>query len=101
VWKPENHRLMIYNNQYLFQWHVNRNVVRNERLTNAQKEPVGYFTFYQGKWVLVNQKLSSLKDLTEDKDIAIGTMVEISDGKKLLLSDEEGGRVVIVTMANK
>jgi hypothetical protein len=50
---------------------------------------------------LVNQKLSSLKDLTEDKPIAIGTMVEISDGKKLLLSDEEGGRVVIVTMANK
>lgn len=100
VWRPENHRLMVYNNQYIFQWHVNRNVVRNEKLTAEQKVPVGYFTFYQGKWVLVNQKLTSLKDLTEDKDIPVGTMVELTDGKRLLLSNEEGGRVVTVTIAN-
>jgi hypothetical protein len=101
VWKPENHRLMVYNNQYLFQWHVNRNIVRNEKLTAAQKVPVGYFTFFKDKWVFVNQKLTSLKDLTEDKDVPINTMVDITDGKKLLLSGEEGGRVVMITMANK
>ncbi len=101
VWKPENHRLMTYNNQYLFQWHVNRHIVRSERLSAEQKVPVGYFTFHDGKWVFVNQKLAFLKDLTEDKEVAIGTMVEITDGKKLLLSGEEGGRIVIVTMANK
>jgi hypothetical protein len=101
VWKPENHRLMVYNNQYLFGWHVNRHIVRNEKLTAEQKVPVGYFTFHQNKWVLVNQKLPSLKDLTEDKDVPIGTMVEISNGKKLLLAKEEGGRVVVITMANQ
>ncbi|SKA36354.1 Protein kinase domain-containing protein [Chitinophaga eiseniae] len=101
VWKPENHRLMVYHNQYLFQWHANRNIIRNERLTPEQKVPVGYFTFHQDKWVLVNQKLTSLKDLTEDKEIPPGTMVELTDGKKLLLSREEGGRVVVITMANK
>ena len=101
VWKPENHRLMVYHNQYLFQWHVNRNVVRNEKLSAEEKIPVGYFTFYQNKWVLVNQKLPSLKDLTEKRDIPIGTMVEITDGKRLLLSNEEGGRVVLITMANQ
>ncbi|MDR6340003.1 serine/threonine protein kinase [Filimonas zeae] len=101
VWRPENHRLMVYNNQYLFQWHVNRNVVRNEKLTAEQKVPVGYFTFYQGKWVLVNQKLDSLKDLTNDAEVPLGAMVEITDGKRLLLSKEEGGRVVLITMANK
>lgn len=101
VWKPENHRLMVYNNQYLFQWHANRNIIRNERLTAAQKTPVGYFVFHQGKWVLVNQQLTSLKDLTEDKEIPIGSMVELTDGKRLLLSREEGGRVVIITIANK
>ncbi|MDR6570018.1 helix-hairpin-helix domain-containing protein [Chitinophaga ginsengisegetis] len=101
VWKPENHRLMVYNNQYLFQWHVNRNTIRNERITAAQKVPVGYFVFHQGKWVLVNQQLTSLKDLTEDKEIPIGAMVELTDGKRLLLSREEGGRVVIITIANK
>lgn len=101
VWKPENHRLMVYSNQYLFQWHVNRNVARNEKLTVEQKVPVGYFTFHNNKWVLVNQKLTSLKDLTEDKVIGINEMVELTDGKKILLSKEDGGRVIIITMANK
>jgi serine/threonine protein kinase len=100
VWKPENHRIMVYHNQYLFQWHVNRNMTRNERLTDLQKLPVGYFTFYQDKWVFVNQTLTGLKDLTDDKEIKIGTMVELNQGKQLLLSKEDGGRVVLITMAN-
>lgn len=100
VWKPENQRLMVYNNQYLFQWHVNRSIVRNERLTADQKVPVGYFTFHNNKWVLVNQKLTSLKDLTDDKEIGLNEMVELTDGKRLLLSKEEGGRVVLISMAN-
>ncbi|MEJ7740097.1 MAG: kinase [Chitinophagaceae bacterium] len=101
VWKPEHHRLMVYNNQYLFQWHVNRNIVRNEKLTADQKLPVGYFAYHNDKWVLVNQKLTSLKDLNEDREIPVGTMVDLTEGKKLLLSAEEGGRVVMVTIANK
>ncbi len=100
-WKPENHRLMVYNNQYMFKWHANRNIIRNERIAGRDKIPVGYFTFYKDKWVFVNQKLDSLKDLTEDKEIPVGSMVEITDGKKLLLSAEKGGRVVVITMANK
>ena len=76
-------------------------VVRNEKLTTEQKVPVGYFTYHKDNWVLVNQKLNSLKDLTEDKEIPVGTMAELKDGKKFLLSNEDGGRVVIVTMANK
>jgi len=28
-------------------------------------------------------------------------MLELTDGKKILLSKEEGGRVIVVTMANK
>lgn len=101
VWKPENQRVMVYHNQYLFQWHVNRNLIRSERLTSEQKIPVGYFTFHNNNWVFVNQKLTTLKDLTEDKIIPIGTMVEISDGKKLLLDSSEGGRVVLITITNK
>ncbi|WP_159478557.1 helix-hairpin-helix domain-containing protein [Dyadobacter sp. 3J3] len=101
VWRPENHRLMVYNNQYLFQWHVNRNISRSEKLTAEQKVPVGYFTFHNNKWVLVNQKLNGLKDLTDSKEIKIGEMVELTDGKKLLLSKEDGGRLVLITMANK
>jgi len=101
VWKPENQRVMVYHNQYLFQWHVNRNLIRSERLTNEQKVPVGYFTFHNNNWVFVNQKLTTLKDLTEDKLVSVGAMVEITDGKKLLLDSSEGGRVVLITITNK
>lgn len=101
VWRPENHRLMVYHNQYLFQWHVNRNVVRNEKLSADKKIPVGYFTFHNNKWVLVNQKLNFLKDVTNDKMIGINEMVELTNGKKLLLSNEEGGRVVIISIVNR
>jgi hypothetical protein len=101
VWKPENHRLMVYNNQYLFQWHVNKNIIRNERLTTAQKVPVGYFTLHNNKWVFVNQKLTSLVDKTENIEIPIGGMLELADGKQILLSKDEGGRVMLITLANK
>ncbi|CAM3812348.1 kinase [Flavobacterium branchiophilum] len=101
VWKPENHRLMVYHNQYLFQWHVNKNIIRSEKLSNEQKIPVGYFTFIDNKWVFVNQKLTSLVDKTENKEIPIGTMLELTDGKQILLSKEPGGRVMLVTLANK
>lgn len=101
IWKPENHRLMVYNNQYLFQWHLNRNIARNEKLKPEQKIPVGYFTIHNNKWVLVNQKMTGLKDLEENKEISINEMVELTNGKKLLLSNEEGGRVVVITLANQ
>lgn len=101
VWKPENHRLMVYHNQYLFKWHVSKKVIRNESLTTIDKKPVGYFTFYQNKWVLVNQSLPNMKDLTEDKIIRVNSMVELTDGKKIMLSDEEGGRLMYITLTNK
>lgn len=101
VWKPENQRLVVYNNSTLHHWHLNRNVIRNEKLTDDQKQRVGYFSFFNGRWVLVNDNLSSLKDVTEDKEIPIGGMVDLTDGKRLLLSKEEGGRLVIISIANK
>ena len=100
VWKPENQRIVVYNNATLHQWHTNKNIIRNEKLTDKDKASVGYFAFHNGKWVLVNQKLTSLKDVTEDKEIPIGSMVEITNGKKLLFSKEDGGRVAVITIAN-
>jgi hypothetical protein len=75
-------------------------VIRNEKLTDAQKVRVGYFSYHNNKWVFVNEKLPSLKDVSDDKEVPRGSMVEITDGKKFLLSKEEGGRVAIVSIAN-
>lgn len=101
VWKPENHRLMIYHNQYLFKWHVSKKVIRNESLTAEDKKPVGYFTHHQHKWVFVNQQLPGMMDLTEQRNIPVNSMVELTNGKKILLSNEEGGRLLYITITNQ
>jgi DNA-binding helix-hairpin-helix protein with protein kinase domain len=95
---PDDYRLMVYHNQYLYPWHVNRNVSPNERLTDEQKKPVGYFVFHNDKWLLINQRLPDLEDKTENKKIPAGQAVELSDGKQILLSKEDGGRVIVVQM---
>ncbi|MEQ1554395.1 MAG: kinase [Ferruginibacter sp.] len=101
VWKLENQRIAIHHNLSLQKWHTNKNVIRNEKLSANEKESVGYFSFHNNKWVFVNQKLSNLKDVIEDKIIPIGSMVDITDGKDLVFSTEEGARRARVTIANQ
>ena len=95
---PDDYRVMVYHNQHLYLWHANRNISPNERLTAEQKRPVGSFVFHNNKWLLRNQKLNDLEDKTENRKIPIGQDVELTDGKQILLSKEEGGRLVIVQL---
>lgn len=97
---PDNYRLMVYHNQYLYQWHVNRNISPNEKLTSEQKKPVGYFVLHQGKWMLINQSLPDLEDKSESAKIPIGQAVELTNNKQILLSKEDGGRLIIVQIVN-
>ncbi|MDR1103605.1 MAG: kinase, partial [Tannerella sp.] len=93
---PDDYRLMVYHNQYLYLWHVNRNISPNEKLTDEQRKPVGYFVFHKNQWLLINQRLPDLEDKTEGKKIPAGQPVALTDGKQILLSKEDGGRLVIV-----
>ncbi|WP_440134120.1 helix-hairpin-helix domain-containing protein, partial [Chitinophaga sancti] len=72
VWKPDNLRLVVYHNATLHYWHVNRNILRNERLSNSLKERVGYFSYHNGQWLFVNERLTGAKDITRGQDIEIG-----------------------------
>ena len=89
---------MVYTDQYLYPWHVNRLIAPNEKLTPEQKKPVGYFVQHQGTWWFVNNTLLALKDITGKRDIPPGSKVELTDGLQLLLSPEEHGRLVQVQM---
>jgi serine/threonine protein kinase len=100
VFIPENQRLMVFTSQNIYQWHVNRNIFPKEGLTAEQVKPVADFHLHNGKWILINRNLPQLKDVTEDKEIPIGSSVELTDGKKILLSKEEGGRLIIVQLVN-
>lgn len=99
-WRPENERLVVCNNTTLHSWHVNRNIIRNEKLNQLDKKRVGYFAFHNNKWLFVNESLNDLKDVTNDKKINKGESIELINGNKILLSDDQGGRLVTITITN-
>jgi DNA-binding helix-hairpin-helix protein with protein kinase domain len=99
TFKPDNHRVMVYNGVRLYSWHVNRRIFPNEKLTEEQKKPVAYFQFHDGHWYLVNQTLQTMKDITDNKKaVAPGATVQLTDHRQLLLSEEEGGRLLQVQL---
>ncbi|MCO6427628.1 kinase [Nitrosomonas communis] len=99
--RPENHRLMVYTNQSLWEWHTNRNVVPNERLSDKQKKREGYFVLHNNTWYLVNDRMNELMDVTDSnhkKIIPVGSKVELTDGKRILFSRQDGGRLAVVQL---
>lgn len=100
VWKPENQRLVIYHNSTLHTWHTNKNIIRNETLKDSDKIRMGYFSFHNNKWLFINEGLNTLKDKTEDKNIPKGSTIELTNGKQILFSTEDGGRVAVISIAN-
>lgn len=99
--RPENYRLMVYDKQTLYMWHVNRFVTPNEKISDADKKPVGDFHFHNGRWILINRRDDiTFKDVDGDREIHKNEFVELTDGKKILLSKEDGGRLIIVQLVN-
>lgn len=97
---PENYRLMVYDKQTLYMWHVNRFVVANEKTSAEDKKPVGDFHFHNGQWILINRRLPDMWDKTDDKQIPVGGYVPLTEGRKILLSKKDGGRLIIVQLVN-
>ena len=98
--RPDDHRLMVWSNQSLFPWHVNRLIAPNERTTDEQKKRVGYFVYHNSIWWLVNERIDGLMVLPEKKQIAIGDKIALTDGLQFVLSTEEGGRLVVVQLVS-
>ncbi|HOZ59587.1 MAG TPA: lipopolysaccharide kinase InaA family protein [Nakamurella multipartita] len=96
--RPDNHRLMVWDGQSLFPWHVNRFVSPNEHLASAQRSRVGYFRRHAGQWVLVNENLPQMRDVRSGVDIPVGGYVLLTDGGQILLSRADGGRMLQVQL---
>ena len=100
----EDYQLMVFNGQSLNKWHVTNKVFPNEMLSPADKVRQAYFQQYNGRWLLVNEKLPSLFEIFPDGTKVLkkpGEYIELNDGTKILLSTEEGGRLVLVQMAGR
>ena len=99
-YRPEDYRLIVYNKQSLYMWHVDRFVTPNEKLRPEHRAPVADFHWHNGRWILINRKLPNLKDITERRDVPIGDAVELTEGKQILLSNRDGGRLAIVQLVH-
>jgi hypothetical protein len=99
AFRPDGHRLMVYANQSLYPWHVNRDVRPNERLRDEDKKRVGYFLYFDHAWYLINETLAGLADARTGAAIPPGGRVRLEDGAQLLMSREPGGRLFVVQMA--
>lgn len=98
VFKPENHRLMVYDKQSLYSWHCDRNITPNEKISKEDKKPVADFHFHNNKWILINRRLPDMWDKTDNKKIEPGQAVELTDNRRILLSTKNGGRLIIVQL---
>ena len=98
---PDNYRLMVYHNQHLYKWHTNRLIFPNEKLTEEQKKPMGYFVKHQGEWTLVNQNMTELYDVANKRAVPIGEHVILKDNCQILFERENGGRLAHIQMVNK
>lgn len=98
--KPDNHRLMVYRDQSLFPYHINRQLVPNERLDDKFRKRVGYFIKHHGRWILVNENMPDLSDVKSQTPIPPGAHIELIDGLQLLCSKDVGGRLFVVQMVN-
>ncbi len=101
AFRPEGHRLMVYTNQSLFQWHIDRDIAPNERLSEEQKRRVGYFVFHQNVWYLVNEGMPDLIDVQTKTPIPLGGKVALTDGAQLLTSKKPSGRLFVVQLVNQ
>ena len=104
AFQPDGSRLMVWSGQSLFKWHVYKNISPNEKLKPEDKPRVGYFQFFQGKWVLVNEKIPDMFEIKNGvrRQINPGTFVVLDDMTQVLLSEDASGgngRLAVVQLA--
>ena len=90
-WLPDG-RLVVYNGQSIFKWHI---LADNFPGEEADRTPMGYFAFVQGRWLLINQAMTSLTSPSGNL-VPPGQAVVLNEGAQIRLSQEAKGRMAIV-----
>ncbi|MGP1460840.1 MAG: helix-hairpin-helix domain-containing protein [Bacteroides sp.] len=92
----EEHWVVLYDGRPLYPWHLQHNIAPNERLPLSERKRVAFFRKQGEKWLLVNERIAELWDLSAGKPISVGAVVELYHGQRLLFSDAPEGRRCVV-----
>ncbi|MDR1315158.1 MAG: hypothetical protein LBQ12_16090 [Deltaproteobacteria bacterium] len=95
---PDASDLTAFNNRYIYRRNAYNGTGLPWPLSGERGKPVGYFSFHNGSWLFVNQTLQDLRDMSGRRPCPPGQALKLADGMKLLLSEEDGGRVALVSM---
>ncbi len=98
---PDNRMLIVNEGKELFLWHVDRFVSNNEKLKPEQLERVGYFSKDGDSWVLNNERIEFLYDLTDQKPVPCGGSIVLTENMRLSLCDEKRTYVAQVRIVNR
>jgi len=93
-WMPDG-ELVVHNDGLgIFSWHVFDDAMTGER---ADRKRLGYFSFHQGRWILINEGLDTLTS-TAGNRVPLGSAVEIKQGSRIQLSTAPHGRLAEVAL---
>jgi serine/threonine protein kinase len=98
--RPDGHRVTVFDGLSLYGWHASRFVFPNERLEPADRARLAYVQWHSGAWHLVNTGLSEMLDVARGRMVKIGDSVLLAEGAQILLSRQAGGRLIQVQISN-
>jgi serine/threonine protein kinase len=99
-WRSLNRRVMVWDGQSLFHWHVDRLISPNENLPDASKKRVGYFQIQKGSWVFVNESLSELTNTATKTLVPIGGSMNLENEGTILFGTKDTNLAARVTIVN-
>jgi len=91
-----NGELIVHSKTALYAWHVFDHILPGPDVDRSRQ---AYFALHGGKWILINEKLSSLYSSTGNL-VPPGKAVELIDGARIRLSNEPRGQMVEVRIIN-
>lgn len=93
LWMPDG-QLVLYHDAQLFPWHAFRNAPSAE---DADRVPMAYVAWHENRWVMVNQRLTSLTSPNGNR-VPPTHGVVLEDGVQLRLSQDPNGRIADVVL---
>lgn len=87
-------QLAVYNQLPLYKWHIFSRIFPGPE---TDRTPQAYCVFHEGKWLLINQNLTSLTSPGGNR-VPPGQAVELKDGAQIRFSQEPNGRIAEVQM---
>lgn len=97
----ENKEIVGWDGLSLFRWHVNGLFGYDENTTPEQAKRVGYIQYHNGQWLLVNEAIADLNEITNPqapKKIPMGAYTRLVDGLILSFGQDNGARKTRVSI---